>query len=230
MSVTGGKFFFDQKKAQSDLLNFFKKEKVNVNSFGSKVNQTFEAEVFAKVIKKYRSGGWTVTLVNPIIYGKPEFRLKFNTRGAPVHYSYATCRNSDGRECQIRHGLRVQTKHHSVKNKFSANMVCDIVVMENLRIDHYTTSSALPWDKLIAFGEVKHMSAFAELIASFIGLIFEIQPHRLKRIRKKSWVRPDHVSSFLYVSGKLNPTAEGILETIVKRKFDVDVYSYDSPI
>jgi hypothetical protein len=225
-----GNFFFDQKKAQSELLNFFKKEKANVNSFGSKVNQTFEAEVFAKVIKKYSSSGWSVTMVNPIIYGKPEFKLKFNTRGAPVNYSYVRCKSIDGRECQIRHGLRVQTKYNSPKNKFSANIVCDIVVMRDLVIDHYTSSTALPWDQLIAFGEVKHMSAFAELIASFIGMVYEIQPHRLKRIRNKSWSKPDHVSSFLYVSGKLNPTAEGILETILKRKFDVDIYSYDKPI
>lgn len=222
-------YLFDQKQAKADLRSFFRSERAKLNSFGSTVNQTFEAEVIAKVIKHYQHQGWNVRIENPLVNGRRIFKLKFNTKGAPKGYSYALCKHTDGRECQIRHGLRVQTKHHSSKNTFPANVVCDVVVMDNVPIDHYKSTTALPCNSLIAFGEVKHMSAFAELVASFIGLVFEMQPHRLKRIRLKKWDKRNHISTFLYVSGKLNPTAQGIYETVRRRRFDVDIFSYDNP-
>jgi len=102
--------------------------------------------------------------------------------------------------------------------------------MQNLNIDHYLSDTALPNRNLIAFGEVKHMSAFAELVASFIGLVHELSPSSLKPIRKKNWNRPDKIAPFLYVSGILYNTAKGIVETIEKRKLDIDIYSFDNPM
>ena len=82
----------------------------------------------------------------------------------------------------------------------------------------------------IAFGEVKHMSAYAELIASFIGLVHELKPEKLKRTRSKKWTMKENISCFLYVSGILYKTAEGLVETIEKRKYDVDIYSFSNPM
>ena len=94
----------------------------------------------------------------------------------------------------------------------------------------FTTDSALPNNELISFGEVKHMSAFAELIANFIGMVHELEPSKLKSIRKKGWKRTDEISSFLYVSGLLYTTAKGLVETIENRKYDIDIYSFDNPM
>jgi hypothetical protein len=222
-------YLFDQNIVKQQLLTFFNKEKATIYSFGSKVNQTFEAHVLATVIKQYKSNGWTVQIISPIEFGNPVFKLKFNTRGAPKGYSYVLC--AKGSEaCQIRHGLRVHTRSHKSKNLFSANVVCDIVVMKDIDIDSYTTNDALNNNELIAFGEVKHMSAFAELVANFIGLVHEIQPLKLKAIRKKTWIPGDHISPFLYVSGKLYQTANGIAETIKQRRYDIDIYSFDHPM
>jgi hypothetical protein len=102
--------------------------------------------------------------------------------------------------------------------------------MEDTNIDQFGTSDALSNDKLISFGEVKHMSAFAELVASFIGLVHEMSPNKLKRIRTKSFKGNGHLPSFLYVSGVLYSTAGGIYESIKKRKYDLDIYSYDNPL
>lgn len=38
----------------------------------------------------------------------------------------------------------------------------------------------------------------------------------------------EHPAPFLYVSGHLNPTAQGIVESISYRGYDVDVYDYQS--
>jgi len=83
---------------------------------------------------------------------------------------------------------------------------------------------------LIAFGEVKHMSGYAELIASFIGLVHELKPDKLQKIRKRGWRQTDNISCFLYLSGILYKTAEGLIETIEKRKYDIDIFSFNNPM
>jgi len=222
-------YLFDQSSVKIQLKDFFVNEKATINNFGSTVNQTFEAHVFANVIKWYRDNGWTVNIINPIKNGKQVFTLKFNTRGAPLNYSYAHC-EKNGNFCQIRHGLRTHTASYKGSNNKSANIVCDIVIMNDIDIDYFSTDSAIPNDLLIAFGEVKHMSAYAELIASFIGLVHELKPEKLKRTRSKKWTMKENISCFLYVSGILYKTAEGLVETIEKRKYDVDIYSFSNPM
>jgi|GEM_PF-3862392 len=73
-------------------------------------------------------------------------------------------------------------------------------------------------------GEAKHMSAFAELVAGFIGLVFELQPKRLSDIRSKP-KRVHQLPPFLFVSGLLLKTAQGVCYTCKSRGFDIDVYS-----
>ena len=129
-------YLFDQSKVKLELKNFFSKEKATINDFGSTVNQTFEAFVFANVIKWYKTNGWIVTINNPLKNGSPAFSLKFNTRGAPKNYSYATgIKNST--ICQMRHGLRVYTYSYKYSNKKPANIVCDIVIMKNSDINDF---------------------------------------------------------------------------------------------
>lgn len=224
-------YLFDQKVVRDELKDFFNNEKATINNFGSTVNQTFEAHVFANVIKWYKGKGWTVSIINPIRNGKPVFALKFNTRGAPANYSYAHC-TKGSTSCQIRHGLRTHTKFHHENNVRSANIVCDIVIMEDLNINHLGSDDALENQYLLAFGEVKHMSAYAELIANFIGLVHELKPGKLKRIRTSSTKKEpkENISCFLYVSGILYKTAEGLVETIKRRKYDIDIYSFNNPM
>jgi hypothetical protein len=222
-------FLFNQAYVKTQLKDFFTNEKATIHNFGGSVNQTFEANVFAEVIKWYRVNGWKVNIISPIINGNPTFKLKFNTRGAPRNYSYAHCIKGD-QTCQIRHGLRTHTKSYYIRNTKSANIVCDIVVMKDVDIDGFSSDLAISNDLLIAFGEVKHMSAYAELIASFIGLVHELKPEKLKKIRVRKWQRGDNISSFLYVSGFLYRTAEGLVETIEKRKYDLDIYSFNNPM
>lgn len=220
-------YLFDQKAAKKDLKKFFKKNKPKLQSFGSRVNQTFEAYVFAKTIEHYKNNGWRTTIINPP--KTKRLRLKFSMRGAPAHFSYCKAKKNN-RIIQIRHQLRVEIMRQFRKQKKPANICCDIVIMEDTDIDHYNTNTALPNNYLISFGEVKHMSAFAELIASFVGLVYELQPKKLKRIRTRKYRANDHLQPFLYVSGVLYSTAGGITESIRKRKYDIDIYSYDDPI
>ena len=94
-------------------------------------------------------------------------------------------------------------------------------------MDHFNTDTdtAVESEELISFAEAKHMSGFAELLASFIGVVHELKPDRLRKIRIKKYMN-NHLPPFLYVSGILYATAEGIKETIERRKFDIDIYSF----
>ena len=218
-------YYFNQNKAKRELETYFRKNKVNLSSFGTRVNQTFEAYVFAKVIEHYKKRKWNVRIINP--KGSNRLRLKFSTRGEPQNFSYCLA-EKDGKEIQIRHQLRVDIQKRYKKQKKAANICCDIVIMHNANLDGFRTYHSLPNGKLISFGEVKHMSAFAELIAGFIGLVHELQPKRLKRTSDERKSRR-HLAPFLYVSGILLNTASGIEESIKIRKFDIEIYDYNNP-
>lgn len=219
----------DVAQLKTRLRAFFDANRSDLSRFGSTVNQTFEAFVLAQVAAWFKNRpGWTVEVVNPVDEdGTETFRLKFSTRGRPGRYSYIRCTSPQGVVFQIRHQLRVATKHHRDHHFPPANICLDVAVIEDVDVTGFSTSQFVPNRHLVTFGEAKHMSAFAELVASFIGLVHEMQPDRLKRVRTNKWksATHDHPSPFLFVSGHLWHTAEGITGTIARRKFDLDVYS-----
>jgi hypothetical protein len=217
--------WIDQEALKKELNAFFDKRSWDLRRFGQTVNQTFEAFVFASVIAWYQARGWNVALVHPRDEQtkKQVLKLKFNTRGAPKGYSYARC-EKDGHVLQIRHGLRVATRHYVKGVRPLSNICLDVSVLKAADLDGYKSNDQAPNDLLVTFGEAKHMSAFAELIANFIGMVHEVQPERLAlQCREK---RPeDHLAPFLYVSGTLHGTAEGLYKTIQSRGLDLDVYT-----
>jgi hypothetical protein len=221
-------YLFDQAKTQVELQNFFDTYKASLTSFGNFVNQTFEAFAFAKVIEWYQDRGYSTKIINPKVNGVEVFRLKFSTRGTPNKFSYAVM-TLGVETVQIRHQLRVSTSTNSDRLKYSANICCDVVVLNNEDLQYFSSETPIPSNWLISFGEMKHMSAFAELVASFLGLVHELAPKRLRKIRKRGLVTK-HLPPFLYVSGYMNPTAKGLFETIKRRKYDVDIYSFENPL
>ncbi|MBK7143606.1 MAG: hypothetical protein IPH75_16205 [bacterium] len=74
------------------------------------------------------------------------------------------------------------------------------------------------------------MSAFAELIAGFIGLVHELMPQRLRKVRTRRFQSNGHLAPFLHVSGIMYATAEGVCESVNRRCYDVDFYCFDKPL
>lgn len=222
------KEWIDQNRIKRNLAKFFKENKDDLSKFGLTVNQTFEAFVFVSVARWYLRQGWDVKIVNPKdnshISGYA--RLKFNTRGRPDNYTYFVCKKGN-QEIQIRHQLRIATYFHVDEEESPpANICLDAAVIESKDLAEYETDHFVENKFLITFGEAKHMSAFAELIANFIGLVHELRPELLKRYRtKKSYKQNlEHLAPFLYVSGILYPTARGIKKTIENRGYNIDIY------
>jgi hypothetical protein len=228
------KIWINNEKLKESLFTFFDGQRGNISNFGNTVNQTFEAFVFASLINHYKAKGWNVILKN-LTENNNKVKLKFNTRGKPGGYTYALCTNGD-QSIQIRHGLRVATHFNRQEFEHSANIVLDVSVIKDVDLSEYESNDALPNESLITFGEAKHMSAFAELIANFIGLAHEIAPDVLANIRSPNpsnsvkYAQSDHPAPFLYVSGYLYPTAQGLLESIRDRGYSIDVYDYQTEI
>lgn len=224
--------WIDIEQLGQSLKDFFEDNRNSVSGYGSTVNQVFEAFVFASVVQWYKNNNWNVSLCHP----KPSLptsqacvRLKFSTRGRPEKYTFAECRKGH-QKLQVRHQLRVATSWHSDTDHPPANICLDIAVIKPTDMQQVHTNDAIPSQNLITFGEAKHMSAFAELIASFEGLVHEMQPSRLTNVRTTSRMKKSHPSPFLYVSGNLYFSAEGIVNTIKRRGYDIDVYTSTSAL
>jgi hypothetical protein len=217
------------------LASFFGARRNDLGLFGSTVNQVFEAFVFAQVISWYQKlPGWQVELVNPGPIKSSStanhVRLKFSTRGKPVNYTHAKCVSPNGEVFQIRHQLRVATRYHKVGASPPANLCLDVAVIADSALDGFSSRDYLRNSLLVSFGEAKHMSAFAELIAGFVGVVHELQPERLKRVRVAHFKSSPHPAPFLYVSGYLWNTAEGVRQTLMRRKVDLDIYTRAMPM
>jgi hypothetical protein len=220
------KQWIDTSSVRAKLWDFFTRNKSNITEFGSTVNQTFEAFVFASLVNWYATHGWLVEFKNP---GPNRLvKLKFNTRGRPSLYTYALCTKGN-EKIQIRHGLRVGTYHHRPEFTRPANVVLDVAVISDTDLSKLKTDEHLDNSKLITFGEAKHMSAFAELVANFVGLVHELSPRMLTPMRTPtSPACREHPAPFLYVSGYLYPTAQGLVESIKYRGYDIDIYDYQT--
>lgn len=217
--------WIDRDRLSKNLSTFFTHNRASVNQFGSTVNQTFEAFVFASVIGWYSQRGWTVTFLSPSGTKNGFVRLKFSTRGRPNAYTYAECKKK-GSRVVVRHQLRVTTRAGDQFDMDSANVCLDVAVMTPVDLAGFGSDTPVDNGALITFGEAKHMSAFAELLAGFIGLVHEMQPKRLRRTRVSGSEarRKRHPAPFLYVSGTLYQSASGIVQTVRLRGYDIDVY------
>jgi len=218
-------FLFDKSNVEKSLAEFFSAQKANILSFGSTVNQTFEAYVFAQCIKSCQKRGWIVSIKNPSSGKfKDKFRLKFSTRGAPSNFSYAIA-EKNYYKIQIHHGLRVETAYNHMSSNGRANICLDVAIITETDVSYQSSDDAIPNSALLSFGEAKHMSAYAELVAGFLGLVHEMLPDALTPYfgEKEGVEKP-----FLYVSGHLYGTAYGIAETITARGFFVNIYSFDN--
>ncbi len=226
------KRWLDKKATEVLLVGFFKEQSAEIREFGQTVNQAFEAFVFSSVVRWYIQNGWKTELINPPGSGTELVKLKFNTRGRPSNYTYARA-EKDGERIQIRHQLRVATFHHQLIDfeDIAANICADVAVIRDVDLSRYKSDDFVSNRDLVSFGEAKHMSAFAELIANFVGLVHELAPKSLE-VGQRPYIGPlpqvRHPAPFMYVSGHIQRTAHGLIQTIRARGFNIDIFDYRS--
>lgn len=222
--------WFDQAGQIKALTAFFSANGARAQDFGRRVYQTFEASTFAKVIRWYRTNGWVTQVMNPTFQGRKRFRLKYNTRGDPRNFTHIRC-TKDGVTVQIRHQIRIETFHNRSKGRRvpRANIVCDVAVLRDGSYDHLKGKMHVFKDDLITFAEAKHMDAYAELLAAFIGLVHELQPCLSPRRAASVPAYKSHPAPFLNLSGVCMGSAEGLKATIRRRRLNIEVYDSKTP-
>ncbi len=206
------------------MADFFEYKQKDLTTFGNTVNQTFEAFVFASIINWYQENGWRIRFEHPKNYGG-KVRLKYSTRGKPENYTYAVAVKRK-KQIEIRHNIRIRSAHSDYESPV-ASFVVDVGVLKVHSAENFSTYDSVENRNLITFSEAKHMSAFAELIGGFIGIVHELLPKRLRR-HKTPIGNPIHPHPFLFVSGFSNPSAEGVIATIIERGYRISIIDRDS--
>jgi hypothetical protein len=223
-------YLFDQEQWKQKLKDLFVSHKAELDSFGTRVNQTFEAAVFAKTIQWHKNNGWRVDIRNPKKKNQYIFKLKFSTRGAPGGYTHVLC-EKENELIEIRHQLRAKI-YHQPSWGVEANICCDIAIIKIVEnLNKMPSDFAIENEDLISFGEAKHMSAYPELIASFVGLVHELRPECLDNIRNNTdFKQSNTVAPFLYLSGYLSGTADAMQTSITERGYNVDIYHINNEL
>lgn len=236
MAGSSATAWVDVKAAKAALDSFLDDRSTDLSKLGRTINQIFEAFALVSAAQYYKNSGWNVEIVNPKKKSKDSsgqfeiidlgVRLKFSTRGRPSGYTYFRCEREKV-VVEIRHQLRVQThwaycrKRRSVDSK--CNVCLDVAIVKPFWADSFGTDASLSNSDLISFGEAKHMHGYAELVASYVGLVHEMQPWRLRKARKKEY--KDHISPFMFLSGDLYRTGSGLSQSIARRGYDIKIFT-----
>ena len=81
-AMAKSKKWIDQQGIKNDLKKFFEQKSHDISNFGNKVNQTFEAFVFAATVAWFKEQGWKVKIHHPAKHDvRKGMKLKFSTRG-----------------------------------------------------------------------------------------------------------------------------------------------------
>lgn len=234
------RWWIDRAALEAQLDSFFEQSHQDIDRFGSTINQIFEVYVYTQVLRWYRTREWRVTLVHPTTGAASKtasgaaspspLKLKRSTAGPPKNYTYAKCEKPAATTLQVRHQLRVQTRSGERMRMPRANVVLDVAVIQDCDLSSFSTWDSAPNSALITFGEAKHMSAHAELVANFRGLATELQPERARKHTPQSLRDRQHPAPFLFVSGLFQTSAQALLDTIRRRGFDLEFRSRDEPL
>ena len=82
------KLWINTSSIRQQIGGFFIANKSDMTQFGSTVNQTFEAFVFASLVNWYSTNNWKVEFKHPTSNSNV-VKLKYSTRGRPSRYTYA---------------------------------------------------------------------------------------------------------------------------------------------
>jgi hypothetical protein len=135
----------------------------------NRIWQAFMAYSMCIIAEAFRSRGYRITPMNH----PSGFRFKCFPRGDPNDYSYFHVRK-DEESFEIR--LSIDAQNLSWK---SIRLNLDVVVIPENSIDLNNVVDS--GQSLITFAECKNMRGFPELVATFEGMVYELQRTRLYR-------------------------------------------------
>ncbi|MER8709433.1 hypothetical protein NKH49_28535 [Mesorhizobium sp. M1088] len=207
---------------EKELKAFINKHSVQFQHLAVRETALLELGALTMATEHYRLAGYTVTVENAI---NGLFAAKLSSRGYPYNFSWFRC--VKGAELyEIHSNLSVMGGH-----KDEAVYVVDVAVVTG---DDQVPKSkpkqkwvALDNKALATFAEVKKLVVYPMLLAQFIGIVHEISPARLKKL-KADLPPDDHFPPSLITLGYLTATSSKALKGFAKRKFRVCiVHNFD---
>lgn len=202
---------------EKELKAFISKHSVQFERLAVRETALLELGALTMATEHYRLSGFTVTVENAI---NGLFAAKLSSRGNPYNFSWFKCVKGD-ELYEIHSNLPVMGGH-----KDGAVYVVDVaVVVGDDKVPKSKPKQkwvALENNALATFAEVKKLVVYPMLLAQFIGIVHEITPSRLKKL-KAHLAGDNHFSPSLITLGYLTATSSKALEGFAKRKFRVCV-------
>lgn len=163
---------------EKELKAFINKHSVQFEHLAVRETALLELGALTMATEHYRLAGFTVTVENAI---NGLFVAKLSSRGYPYNFSWFKCVKGD-ELYEIHSNLSVMGGH-----KDEAVYVVDVAVV----VGDDKVPKAKPKQKWVAldnnalatFAEVKKLVVYPMLLAQFIGIVHEIAPSRLKKLK-----------------------------------------------
>ncbi|MER9195736.1 hypothetical protein NKI13_20940 [Mesorhizobium australicum] len=202
---------------EKELKAFINKHSVQFEHLAVRETALLELGALTMATEHYRLAGYTITVENAI---NGLFVAKLSSRGYPYNFSWFKCVKGD-ELYEIHSNLSVMGGHND-----EAVYVVDVAVV----VGDDKVPKAKPKQKWVAldnkalatFAEVKKLVVYPMLLAQFIGIVHEITPSRLKKL-KAGLPADNHFPPSLITLGYLTATSSKALKGFAKRKFRVCV-------
>jgi len=185
--------------------------------------QRFEAYCFLEEFKRLKAAGLAPVLRNP--GGAKYVVLKFYTRGRPSKYSHCEF-VVRGEHIEMHHNLKIRSFHAgspgAVDPEPGFHLDLAFIRADSIVNDNWVSSG-----DLLSFVECKHMPAFPELIASFLGLVHEVMPRYLSCKRASWFTRRRLRRPTLMTSRFPSIGARSVWKTVSARGLSLGFVRYD---
>ena len=208
--------FKDIKELTRDIESYLRKNRSAIFNNAKRISDFFEMACYNNIVRFYENNGYEVTIKN---LQKSKFNYKCTTAGNPAKYSFFEVKKKIGNLdylFEIRHNINVQSYHND-----DTYTTPDIAILKPNSIleddNFYDTQLKYYFIKnksLISFCEVKNFNPYPELLFSFIGIVNELRPNLIRKVKNSG---NSHIATTLMISGKSNKHADKIITNLQSR-------------
>jgi len=208
--------FKDIKELTRDVETYLRKNRSVIYNNSKRISDFFEMACYNNVVRFYENNGYEVTIKNLI---KNRFKYKCTTAGNPENYSFFEAVYKIGKLTfiyEIRHNINIQSYY--TDNTYTTPDI-SILKPDQVQIDndfyiskqkyYYVSNSSL-----ISFCEVKNFTPYPELLFNFIGVVNELRPNLLRKVKYSG---TKHITTSLMISGKSNRHTDKIIANLQDR-------------
>lgn len=208
--------FKDIKELTRDVETYLRKNRSIIYNNSKRISDFFEMACYNNIVRFYENNNYEVEVKN---LQKEKFNYKCTTAGNPSKYSFFEVKKTVGSLefiYEIRHNINIQSYHNTeIFTTPDISVIKPDSILENeefyeSKMKYYYIENKA----LISFCEVKNFNPYPELLFNFIGVVNELRPHLLRKVRNSG---DSHIATSLMVSGKSNKHGDRIIANLQSR-------------